>query len=51
MSRDVKVLMSTCLLLCIERGNVELMGIFLDNGADPNGTDPEVSIFLLFLLS
>lgn len=34
--------MTTCLLISIEQGNHEMMRIFLENGANPDGTEDAV---------
>lgn len=41
LTRNIKPLLNICVLLSIESGNSQMMKLFLDNGADPNGVDDD----------
>jgi hypothetical protein len=42
LTRDITSLLNTCLLMCIQQGNLQLVRLFCDNGALPNGVEEGV---------
>lgn len=41
LARNIRPLLTSCLLIIIEQGNVELLRLFLKNGAPPDGLDDD----------